>query len=300
MMRARDLGLVLVMGLVAAACIAEPLDESPLNTYPPTSSIPSSATTTLARLPPTSQGEAIDVTTLAKDRPFAGRFRYDVYGPDSAVDVPVLILVHDLGGVAEITDLALSLAEQHIVIVPHYESPVRGGRFPDPLSVTACALAIATESEVYGGDPTNVTVLGVGFGALAGFIVANTTTLYFPAECEFAEMASPDRLVALGGSWSPESLASDSFDAMTTFMGGTPQQAPATWALLDPNQYIEPMDFEITLLRGAHDLDAAVTDTFAGHLLAGGWPVVVGIIAGHTSRSALTGAQPKIASYVDS
>jgi hypothetical protein len=86
---------------------------------------------------------------------------------------------------------------------------------------------------------------------------------------------------------------------MATFMGGSPQQVPATWALLDPNQYVEPAGIEITLLRGAHDLDASVTDTFAGHLLAKGWPVVVGIIAGHTTRSALTGAQPRIASYLD-
>lgn len=298
---------MLVMGLLAAACIAEPLDQSPLNTYPPTSSIPFSATTTLVGRPSTSESDeigdvidnAIDVITLAKDRPFAGRFRYDVYGPDSTVNAPVLVLVHDLAGYAEITDLALTLAEQHIVIVPHYESPVRGGRFPDPLSVTACALAMATESDVYGGDPTNVTILGVGFGALAGFIVANTATLYLPTECEFAEMAPPARLVALGGSWSPDALANDSFDAMATFMGGTPQQVPATWALLDPNQYVEPVDLEITLLRGAHDLDASVTDTFAGHLLTEGWPVVVGIIAGHTTRSALTGAQPRIASYLD-
>ncbi len=298
---------MLVMGLLAGACIAEPLDQSPLNTYPPTSSIPFSASTTLVSPPSTSESDqigaviegAIDVITLAKDRPFAGRFRYDVYGPDSTVDAPVLVLVHDVVGSAEITDLALTLAEQHIVIVPHYESPVRGGRFPDPLSVTACALAMATESDVYGGDPTNVSILGVGFGALAGFIVANTATLYLPIECEFAEMAPPARLVALGGSWSPDALANDSFDAMATFMGGTPQQVPATWALLDPYQYVEPVDIEITLLRGAHDLDASVTDTFAGHLLAEGWPVVVGIITGHTTRSALTDAQPSIASYLD-
>lgn len=298
-MRARDLGFFLGLVLAATACIAEPLDKSPLNTYPPTSSIPFSSTTTLATPPPTSQSDPIDVITLVKDRPFAGRFRYDVYGPDSAIDTPILIFVHDLDGVAEITDLARTLAERNIVIVPHYESPVRGGRFPDPLSVTACALAMATESDVYGGDPANVTVLGVGFGALAGFIVANTTTLYLPTECESAEMALPDRLVALGGSWSPDALASDSFDAMATFMGGTPQQVPATWALLDPDQYAEPMTIEITLLRGAHDLNASVTDTFAGHLLAEGWPVVVGIIAGHTSKSALTGAQPIIAGYLD-
>ena len=301
-MRARRLGLTLVMGLVVTACIAEPLDQSPLNTYPPTSSIPISTTAALAS-PPTSEGDAvdraIDVITLAKDRPFAGRFRYDVYGPDSALNAPVVILVHDLAGVAEVTDLALTLAEQHVVIVPHYDSPVRGGRFPDPMSVTACALAMATGADVYGGDPTDVTVFGLGFGALAGFVVANTATLYLPGECEYSEMASPKRLVALDGSWSPDALANDSFDAMATFMGGTPQQVPATWALLDPNQYVDAVDLEITLLRGAHDLDASVTDTFAGYLLAEGWPVTVGIIAGHTSRSAASGAHAKIAGYLD-
>ncbi len=297
-MRAKVLGLMLVMGLAAAGCIAEPLDQSPLNTYPPTSSIPLAAPTTLTPLPPTSSDDTIDVITLAKDRPFAGRFRYDVYGPDSAVEAPVLILVHDLAGVAEIADLAITLAEQRIVIVPHYDGPIRGGRFPDPLSVTACALATAADSDVYGGDPTNVTVLGVGFGALAGFIVAHTAALYLPSECEFTEMTSPDRLVAVGGTWSPDALANDSFDAMATFMGGTPQQVPATWALLDPNQYVEPLNVELTLLRGAQDLDASVTDTFAELLLAEGRQVVVGIIAEHTSRSALTGAQTKIASYL--
>lgn len=302
-MKSRTHSLILVLGVIAGGCIAEPLDQSPLNTYPPPSSIPFSVTTTAAD-PPTSGddnsiGSSVDVITLAKDRPFAGRFRYDVYGPDSALDTPVVIVVHDFGGVAEVTDLARVLAETHIVIVPHYDSPVRGGRFPDPMSVAACALAMASESDVYGGNPTDVTVLGVGFGALAGFTVANTGDLYLTAECEYAEMASPERLVALGGSWSPDALANSSFDAMATFMGGTPQQVPATWALLDPAQYGSPTPVEITLLRGAHDLDASVTDTFAGHLLAEGWPVVVGIIAGHTSRSAMSGAHAEIAGYLE-
>lgn len=297
-MRARNLALPLVM-VLATACIAEPLEKSPLNTYPPAESIPSSSPTTQPTPAPVTADQPIDVITLAKDRPFAGQFRYDVYGPDSAIDLPVLIVIHDLDGVAEVKDLALTLAEQNIVIVPHYESPVRGGRFPDPLSVTACALGMATESDVYGSDTTNVTVLGVGFGALAGFIVTNTDTLYLPTECEFRKMASPRRLIAVGGSWSPEVLANDSFDAMATFMGGTPQQVPATWTLLDPNQYVDPMPLEVILLRGAHDLNPTVTDTFAGHLLAAGWPVVVGIIPGHTSQSALAGGQSIIAEYVD-
>jgi hypothetical protein len=158
---------------------------------------------------------------------------------------------------------------------------------------------MASESDVYGGNPTDVTVLGVGFGALAGFIVSNTSELYLTAECEYSALASPERLVALGGSWSPDTLANDSFDAMATFMGGTPQQVPATWALLDPDRYGSPTPVEITLLRGAYDLNASVTDTFAGHLLAEGWPVVVGIIAGHTSRSAMSGAQSEIAGYLE-
>ena len=301
-MRPRTPGLILVLGVIAAGCIAEPLDQSPLNTYPPPTSIPLSVTTTAPR-PPAAGGDAterpIDVITLAKDRPFAGRFRYDVYGPGSALSAPVVVVVHDLGGAGEVSDLARVLAETHIVIVPQYDSPVRGGRFPDPLSVAACALAMASESDVYGGDPTDVTVLGVGFGALAGFIVANTGELYLTAECEYADMASPKRLVALGGSWSPEALANDSFDAMATFMGGTPQQVPATWALLDPGLYGSPTPVGITLLRGAHDLDASVTDTFAGHLLAEGWPVAVGIIAGHTSRSAMSGAHAEVAGYLE-
>jgi len=292
-----------VLGVIAGGCIAEPLDQSPLNTYPPPGSIPFSVTT-IAASPPTSGGgdavdSSVDVITLAKDRPFAGRFRYDVYGPDSALNTPVVILVHDLGGVAEVAHLARVLAETRIVIVPHYDSPVRGGRFPDPMSATACALAMASESDVYGANPTDVAVLGVGFGALAGFIVANTGELYLPAECEYDEMAAPERLVALGGSWSPDALANDSFDAMATFMGGTPQQVPATWALLDPAQYGSPTPIEITLIRGAHDLDGSVTDGFAGQLLAKGWPVVAGIIAGHTSRSALSGAEAEIAGYLE-
>lgn len=294
----RRLAVWLVLILVMTGCVAEPLDQSPLNTYPAsdtTRPTPTSSTPT----PPSSLEVPVAVITLAKDQPLAGRFRYDVYGPDSSAELPVVVFVHGLDGKQEIASLARVLAETNILIVPQYESPARGGRFPDPLSVTTCALGLAGEAEVYGGDPSNVTILGYGFGALAAFIVASADGLYLPPDCEFTATATPRRLIAIGGSWSPDRLASDAFDAMTIFMGGTPTGAPATWSLLDPHQYDQGTDMEVILLRGAHDLDSEVTDTFAGDLLTAGWPVVVGIIPGQTSRSALTGASGAIRRYVD-
>ncbi len=295
----RRLAVWLVLIWIVTGCVAEPLDQSPLNTYPASDTTRQSPPTSTALPPPSSLDVPVPVISLARDQPLAGRFRYNVYGPDNANGLPVIVFVHGLDGMQEITSLARTLAESNILIVPQYESPARGGRFPDPLSVTTCALGLAADAEVYGGDPNDVTVLGYGFGALAAFIVASADDLYLPPGCEFTEPSSPRRLIAIGGSWSPDRLADDAFDAMTTFMGGTPTGAPATWALLDPRQYDQAIDMDIVLLRGAHDPDSDVTDTFAGNLLNAGWTVVVGIIPAQTSHSALSDPGPFIRSYID-
>jgi acetyl esterase/lipase len=283
--------------MVSAACIAEPIERSPLNTYPPinTSAGPVVTSTKSSSLPP----ERVEVITLAKDQPLAGSIRYDIYGPDRGAELPVVVIVHDLDGADQATDLGLALATENLVIIPHYDSPVRGGRFPDPLSAASCALALASDASVFGGDPDQVTVIGAGFGALAAFIVLTTDDLYLPTSCQYAGAVRPTGLIALGGTWSPSQLAADAFDTMNAFMGGTPEQAPSTWELLNPDQYVDRPPFQVTLLRADNDPNPEVTDLFAAQLLEAEWSLVVGIIRENTSRSALTNAAGEIAEYLD-
>lgn len=285
------------MAMVSTGCIAEPIERSPLNTYPPADSSTDQMTvsSTSSSLPP----ERIEVVTLAKDQPLAGSIRYDIYGPDQGAELPVVVIVHDLDGADQATELGLALATDNIVIIPRYDSPVRGGRFPDPLSGTSCALALASDASVFGGDPNQVKVIGAGFGALAAFIVLTTDNLYRPTSCEYTGSVKPTGLIAIGGTWSPSQLAADAFDAMNAFMGGTAEQAPSTWALLNPDQYLDRPPFQITLLRGDSDPNPDVTDVFAARLLEAGWPVVVGITGENSSRSALTNATDEIAVYLD-
>lgn len=282
--------------LFMTACVAEPVERSPLNTYPPAdTTVPTGLSTTV---PVTVASGAREIITFAKDRQLGGSYRYDVYGPDRGDLLPIIVLIHDLDGPDSMRALTEALAETHIVITPKYDGPVRGGRFPDPLAATACALVLAADGTAYGGDPGDVTIIGTGFGALAAFLVVNSAALYLPTDCATGDQVRPVQLVGIGGTWSPEVLAERSFDAMSTFMGGTPTQVPASWALLDPLQFTEPGEAKLTLLRGDNDPDADVTDSFANALGAAGWPVVVGKIEAQSSRSALTNSIPTIVAYL--
>lgn len=293
----RYVGALLLIAMMSAACIAEPIERSPLNTYPP---IDGPTNPAIIRNPTTSVPlERVEVIALARDQTLTGSIRYDVYGPEQGAELPVLVIVHDLDGAEQATELGLALATENIVIIPRYASPIRGGRFPDPLSAARCALALASDASVFGGDPDQVQMIGAGFGALAAFIVLTTDDLYLPASCEYTGSAKPARLIAIGGTWSPSQLAADAFDAMNAFMGGTAEQAPATWELLNPDQYIDRPPFEITLLQGDSDPNPEVTDVFADQLLEAGWPVIGGVIRQNSSRSALTNATDEIADYLD-
>ncbi|MBK5268927.1 MAG: hypothetical protein JJE47_16025 [Acidimicrobiia bacterium] len=288
---------LLLIAMMSAACIAEPIERSPLNTYPPIdgSTNPSVIPNPTTSVPP----ERVEVITLARDQTLAGSIRYDVYGPEQGTELPVVVIVHDLDGAEQATELGRALATENIVIIPRYDSPIRGGRFPDPLSAASCALALASDAAAFGGDPEQVKVIGAGFGALAAFIVLTTDDLYRPTSCEYTGSVRPARLMAIGGTWSPSQLAADAFDAMNVFMGGTAEQAPATWELLNPDQYVDRPPFEITLLQGDSDPNPEVTDGFAAQLREAGWPVVAGIIRQNSSRSALTNATDEIAGYLD-
>lgn len=283
--------------MVSASCIAEPIERSPLNTYPP---IDSSTNPTIISNKTTSvPSEHVEVIALARDQTLAGSIRYDVYGPDQGAELPVVVIIHDLDGAEQATELGRALATENVVIIPRYDSPIRGGRFPDPLSAASCAFVLASDSSVFGGDPDQLIVIGAGFGGLAAFIVLTTNDLYRPTSCEYTGSVRPARLIVIGGTWSPSQLAADAFDAMNAFMGGTVEQAPATWELLNPDQYLDRPPFEVTLLRGDSDPNPEVTDEFGARLLEAGWPVDVGIIGQNSSRSALTNATEEIAGYLD-
>ncbi len=290
----RALGAATMIVLLGA-CGTEPVSDSPLNTYPTDTASPTTAapvTTTTDTLQPT------EVVMLAKDQPFSGSFRYDVLAPDRSGLLPVVVLIHDFDGRTDIETLATSLAEDAIVIVPTYAGPARNGRFPGPLTVTACALALAGDSSVYGGDPSNVTVFGIGFGALAAYIAANTGDLYLSPECDFKTPVVPSHFIGLGGTWDPTALASQAPDAMAAFMGSSPTNGPATWLLIDPYQYTDPTVTRITLLQGANDLDQAAADGFAAHLTDVGVVPSSVVIEGQTSRSATTNAIDELKIHV--
>ncbi len=234
---------------------------------------------------------------LAKDQSISGSSRYDVFAPDRSGLLPVIILIHDFDGRADVQALAIALAEDSIVIVPTYASPAHNGRFPEPFTITACALALAGDPLLYGGDPSAVTVLGIGFGALAAYIVANTGDLYVSPECAATAPVVPSHFIGLGGTWNPQALATQAPDAMAAFMGSSPTDGPATWALIDPYQFTDPTMMRITVVRGANDADWALTDEFTTYLEETGLEPFSVIIDGQSSRSAVTNAIDEITNY---
>ena len=252
-----------LFALILSACLQAPVDDSPLQTFPtlPTTTVvqPASTTTTTAIEP--------DVVALARDERLSERYRYDVYGPTSGSVVPVTVIIPDIDGRDDVQALAERLAESSVVIVISYDGPTRGGRFPDPVLSAVCGLGVAATADKFGGDPSAVTMVGLGFGALSSFLAIQQADLYRPDDCEIPVL--PRRLVAISGTWDPLALADSAPAAMAALMGGSPEDAPGTWNLLDPLPHIATV-IPITFVEALLTVETA---NFLEHLTANGFDI---------------------------
>jgi acetyl esterase/lipase len=152
---------------------------------------------------------------ITRDVAIADVTTADVFAPDGAVDVPVVVMFHGTEGVRSNMDpLAADVARSGaVVIVPSW--PVITERPPaestediffEQTAAAVCAVrfADATATE-FGGDPTAITVVGHSGGAPLGARVALVEEPPWPGiDCYPESRPQVERFVGTGGDYDNE------------------------------------------------------------------------------------------------
>lgn len=291
----RKLGAILVVAVVAGLFFVQPAGENQVDTVTTNETTSPQSQPPATSPEPTIAEQAPDIVTYVTAGSLTAEATYDVYGPATGDELPIVILMPDFASRDAVQPLAEALAVSAVVIVPTYAEPARNGRFPEPLTAVACALVLAAEPSAFGGDPNRVTIVGHGFGALAGYVVANTGSLYVPSSCDTGELATAISVVGVGGTWDPLALQASAPDAMTAFMGGSLDAAPSTWELINP-MTITPTVLSMTLVTGTGG--TTITDRFDEYVSGLGVTTSRLHIDDQTSRAALGTHVPELVDMI--
>jgi acetyl esterase/lipase len=252
--------LALLATLAVAACTTTP---TVATTTAGASTITSVSTTATTVRPTTTTTRATTTTTVpptttsttapARHVAFTSTLSLDVYGSTG----PTVVLFHGGGWIAgtpdDIAPLARTIAESGAVV---FNAPYRlmldGGGFPMTFEDAACAVRFAAAQSVeYGGDPSQLVVVGYSAGAQIAALVALAADT-FDGDC-LVEMNDtlPTTLVGLAGPYDTDALG----PLMIPFFGTDPEVDPEPWRLGNPLTYIgDNPDLVVRLFHGQEDL----------------------------------------------
>ena len=178
-----------------------------------------------------------EVTTF-HDVEYHPTARLDVVRPAEAGSWPITVLLHGCcGGREDMFQLAHELASRgNVAVTAGWHTISTGGTSPEVYEQVACAVRFArARGHEYGGDVTDVTVVGWSDGALLGSAVAMSDDDAWQGDCEYTGSPRPDRFVGVAGfyGWSgSDDIAVD--DGAIAFFGGTPSAVPEAWAAGNP------------------------------------------------------------------
>jgi acetyl esterase/lipase len=136
-----------------------------------------------------------------------------------------------------LSGLAAGLAVQGAVIVlaDWREAPAFGGGYTRSFEDVSCAIRFArTNAGAYGANPSRVTLVAHSFGGFPAAVVTLAPDAFppDPTEC-FAGSGSsrPDAYVGIAPISTLDMIGQD---FLATFLGGTREEAPASWDASDP------------------------------------------------------------------
>jgi acetyl esterase/lipase len=173
----------------------------------------------------------------------------NVYQPVPKQDSPVApdggwpLIVAIPGGPAApgardgLSGLAAGLAVQGVVIVlaDWREAPAFGGGYPRSFEDVSCAIRFARSNAVaYGADPSRVTLVAHSFGGFPAAVVALAPDVFPPDPTECLSASGSSRAEAYVGIAPISTLDMIGQDFLATFLGGTREDAPASWDASDP------------------------------------------------------------------
>ncbi|MFZ0492210.1 MAG: alpha/beta hydrolase [Acidimicrobiia bacterium] len=245
--------LALLATLAVAACTTA-LPPTATTTTTTTTTVPTTTTTTT--VPPTTTTTAPPTTTTiaaARHVAFTSTLSLDVYGSTG----PTVVLFHGGGWISgtpdDIAPLARTIADSGTVV---FNAPYRllldGGGFPMTFEDAACAVRFAAaHSAEYGGDPSQLVVVGYSAGAQIAALVALAADT-FDGDC-LVEMNDtlPTRMVGLAGPYDTDALG----PLMIPFFGTDPDVDPEPWRLGNPLTYLgRNLDLVVRLFHGEEDL----------------------------------------------
>jgi acetyl esterase/lipase len=240
--------LALVMLLLGACGAPEPT--------------PTVATPTMT--PPVKVSSDVVYATLLQ--PDVTELRLDVYAPEEAGTWPVIVFLHGYEGNKEyFAPLSQAMVEQGAVVftvnwptwIPDLAARENGKGFRETSEVLSCAIrfARATASD-YGGDPSQVTLVGFSYGASYGAWVSLAGDDLDRLWEEFASIrgepppqvecvvsgvsANVDAFVGLGGRYDFADLLQE--------------RDPELWQIASPYAHLgQDLDLRVRLIHGERD-----------------------------------------------
>ncbi len=208
-----------------------------------------------AQAPEAPPESAVLVTHDLKYHPSA---LVDVYHPDGSAGHPVIVLLHGCcGGREDLFQLAHGLASRGVVVFnAEWTAIPDGGRYPEVYEQAACAVRYARFSAaLFGGDGSDVALLGFSDGALLGAVVTLTAS-EAQGECAYSDSSKPDLFIGVSGFYGWELDGPGSIETtpeMEGFFGGSPLEAPTAWAEGNPYDHLDSTSTSSFLLIAGED-----------------------------------------------
>jgi len=226
---------------------------------------------TATGIQPSAETYAVDVTSdvvfAMPLQPDVTEQRLDVYTPSDAGDWPVVVFLHGFGGTKEYyAPLSQAIAEQGTVVftaawptwIADLAANENGKGFREMSEVLSCAIRFARATAPdYGGDPSQMTLIGHSYGADTGAWVAlagdNIDSLWdrfasirggpsSQVECVMSGVSTNvDAFIGIGGGYDD-------------FAGPLQERDPELWQMVDPYAYLgQNLDLRIRLIHGERD-----------------------------------------------
>ncbi len=221
----------------------------------------------------------------------------DIVRPSGGGPWPVFVLLQ--GGPAEVNrdnymlPLANALAHRGAVVMvaDWRQAAATAGGYPTSFQDVACAVGVARAvASRYGGNGSDITLVGHSLGGWAGAVVSLTPRAFIPAAgaCDrTVGPLRPDALVDLDGAVDEPRVMEDGAAYVTAFFGGTPTVKPAAYAAGDPFAILARWPagahgLPILVVHGLSDRTVSVTASWSFHsaLLRAGDPNRLMLIPG--------------------
>jgi predicted esterase len=221
-------------------------------------------TVTVPTMTPPSE-VASDVAYAMPLQPDVAEQRLDVYTPEAAAG-PVVVFLHGLDGNKEyLVSESQAIAEQGAVVFT-VNWPVRiadlaarenGKGFREMSEVLSCASRFArAKASDYGGDPSQVTLVGFSYGAAAGAWVALAGDNLDRSWEGFASIQGgpPPQVECVVSGVSANVDAFVGIAGRYGFAGPLQERDPELWQIADPYAHLgQDLDLRVRLIHGERD-----------------------------------------------